>query len=140
MKRKPILLLTLTICAFTLPIIARQAASDLALKSFWKKFKTAVISGNKHIVSNLSEFPVGMSYGIPRIRNRSDLLRRYQKVFSEQTDAAKCFDTKEPELESAKPTRATVACPNSAGHEVVIYQFRLTRTGWKFVGLDNINE
>ena len=29
---------------------------------------------------------------------------------------------------------------DAAGNEVVIYHFEQTRTGWKFSGLDNLNE
>jgi hypothetical protein len=34
----------------------------------------------------------------------------------------------------------TVACPDAAGNEVVIYHFRRTKAGWKFTSLDNLNE
>jgi hypothetical protein len=40
--------------------------------------------------------------------------------------------------ESAK--HFTVACPDAAGNEVVIYHFQQTKLGWKFTGLDNLNE
>ncbi len=39
-----------------------------------------------------------------------------------------------------KPNSFTVGCKNSAGDEVVIYTFVLTRAGWKFKSLDNLNE
>ena len=38
------------------------------------------------------------------------------------------------------PRRFSVACPDTAGNEVVIFQFERGRAGWKFVGLDNTNE
>lgn len=116
------------------------AQSDEAIQSFWKKFKTAIVSGNGQVAANLSSFPVEMSYGIGKIRTKPEFLRRYQQIFNEQTNAAACFANKQPEIEAAEPTRASVACPNQAGDEVVIYHFRLTRTGWKFVALDNLNE
>jgi hypothetical protein len=34
----------------------------------------------------------------------------------------------------------TVACPDAAGNEVVIYHFTRTKAGWKFTSLDNLNE
>ena len=74
------------------------------------------------------------------MRTKAEFLRRYWQIFNEQTDAATCFAKKQPEIDAAKPTRASVACPNEAGDEVVIYHFRLTRTGWKFIALDNLNE
>ena len=81
-----------------------------------------------------------MSYGISSVKNKAELRRRYRQVFNEQSNAAECFAKKEPEVDAANPKRFTVACPNEAGDEVAIYEFELTRTGWKFVGLDNINE
>lgn len=118
----------------------RGSTRDAASDAFWRKFKAAVVGGDKRAVAALSKFPIGMSYGIRSVRNRADLLRRYREVFSEQSDAAKCFAGKQPEADREDPKRFTVACPNEAGDEVVIYAFELTRAGWKFVALDNINE
>jgi hypothetical protein len=36
--------------------------------------------------------------------------------------------------------RFSIACPDEAGNEVVIYEFERGRKGWKFVRLDNLNE
>jgi hypothetical protein len=116
------------------------AQSERAVQIFWQKFKTAAISGNKEAVSRLSSFPIEMPYGIRNIRNRADLRRRFRRVFNEQSNAAQCFAQKQPVVDTENPKRFTVACPNEAGDEVVIYAFLWTRTGWKFVGLDNINE
>jgi hypothetical protein len=52
----------------------------------------------------------------------------------------KCFAAKEAEKDSINPKRFSVACPNEAGEEVVIYYFERGPAGWKFAGLDNINE
>ena len=114
--------------------------ADASVNIFWQKFKGAVISGNKAAVASMSRFPVEMSYGIAPIRNRAQMLRRYREVFSQQANAAQCFSKKQPEIDAQDTRRFVVACPDSAGNEVVIYQFQRTRAGWKFVGLDNINE
>jgi hypothetical protein len=140
-KRLIILCLFLLLGATALAMAGvKPAQSDKAIETFWQKFKTAVISGNKAAVTSLSQFPIEMSYGIRSIKNKADLRRRYRRVFSEQTNAAQCFTQKQPQIDTENPKRFTVACPNEAGDEVVIYEFMLTRTGWKFVGLDNINE
>jgi hypothetical protein len=81
-----------------------------------------------------------MSYGKRTIRNRTELSRRFAEVFNEQSDAAKCFARKEPETDPENPKRFSVACPDEAGNEVVIYQFERGKLGWRFVRLDNINE
>ena len=116
------------------------AAAAASIHAFWQKFKAAVTSGKKAAVSNLSGFPIQMSYGIKSVKAAAELQRRFHEVFNEQSDAARCFAKKQPELDPANRKRFTVACPNDAGEEVVIYEFALTRKGWKFVALDNINE
>jgi len=91
-------------------------------------------------VARLSQFPLGMSYGIPTIKTKVQLTKRYRQVFNEQTDAAACFSKAKPEMDAGNSKAFTVACPDAAGNEVVIYHFRQTKTGWKFTGLDNLNE
>jgi hypothetical protein len=81
-----------------------------------------------------------MSYGIPGIRTKAQLIKRYRQVFNEETDAAACFSKAKPEMNAENPKQFTVACPDAAGNEVVIYHFEQTRSGWKFTGLDNLNE
>jgi hypothetical protein len=81
-----------------------------------------------------------MSYGIRSIKNKAELIRRYREVFNKQTNAAQCFARKEPEKDAQNPKRFSVACPNEAGDDVVVYEFELTKIGWKFARLDNLNE
>ena len=126
--------------ALVLPVASFGQQSDNDFKAFWGKFKTAVINSDKNTVASLSKFPIGMSYGIRSVRTKAELLRRYKEVFSKQTDAARCFATKEPEKDSDNPKKYSVACPDAAGNEVVIYEFERGPTGWRFVRLDNINE
>lgn len=113
---------------------------DDAFQIFWRKFKFAVISVDKSAVAKLSRFPIGMSYGISSIKNSADLSRRYREVFNKQTDAAQCFSNKNPVVDEDNTDRFTIGCPDAAGNEVVIYEFEQTKSGWRFVRLDNINE
>jgi hypothetical protein len=108
--------------------------------TFWQQFKTAVVDKNVDAIATLSRFPIGMSYGIPSVKTKADLRRRYRKVFTEQTNAAACFSKAKPEIDPDNAKHFTVACPDAAGNEVVIYHFRSTRSGWKFTGMDNLNE
>jgi hypothetical protein len=135
MKRTVISCALLLLAAITAP-----AQRGESIESFWQKFKTAVIAGDKQAVARLTSFPLGMSYGIPDVRNRAALLRRYRQVFSEQSDAAKCFATAKTETDPARPRAFYVACPDAGGAEVVLYHFSRGRMGWRFVQLDNINE
>ena len=111
-----------------------------ARDTFWQQFKTAVTDKNVDAIATLSRFPIGMSYGIPSVKTKADLRRRYRKVFNEQTEAAACFSKAKPEVDPENAKHFTVACPDAAGNEVVIYHFNQTRTGWKFTGMDNLNE
>jgi len=121
-------------------VVSSAPQSNEAFNTFWQKFKTAVASGDKEAVAGLSQFPIGMSYGIRSIKTKAELVRRYREVFNAQTNAVKCFAKKEPEKDAQNAKRFSVACPNEAGDDVVVYEFELTRLGWKFVRLDNINE
>lgn len=125
-----------TIVFLTLLLAAGPDPRD----TFWQQFKTAVIKKDVDAVAALSKFPLGMSYGIPTVKSRIDLRKRYRQVFNEQSDAAACFNKAQPELDPDNAKHFSVACPDAAGNEVVIYHFTQTRTGWKFTGMDNLNE
>jgi hypothetical protein len=123
----------------TLALIFLLSSFD-ATDTFWETFKTAVSKRDVETIARLSRFPIAMSYGVPSIKTKAQLAKRYKQLFSEQADAAACFSKKKPEMDPDNPKRFSVACPDSAGNEVVIYKFGLTRTGWKLTGLDNLNE
>ncbi|MGB7292680.1 MAG: hypothetical protein WBD99_10950 [Thermodesulfobacteriota bacterium] len=111
-----------------------------SIDAFWQKFKAAVAMKDKEAIANLSKFPIEISYGAASIENKSQLLSRYHEVFDEQTNAARCFDNAQPEIEEEDPRRFTIACPDAAGNDVVIYHFEKIKNGWRFGALDNINE
>jgi hypothetical protein len=118
----------------------KNAQSKASIDVFWERFRIAVTKGDKTVVASLSQFPIKMPYGVPTIRNNAQLIRRYRAVFNGETNAAKCFREAHPEINPDNPAEFTVACKNAAGDEVVIYSFRRGRNGWKFNGLDNLNE
>jgi hypothetical protein len=138
MKKITTLSLLLLLAGTSLAIKTNQTADPF--ETFWQSFKTAVAKRDVEAVARLSRFPIGMSYGIPGIKTKPQLTKRYRQVFNEQTDAAVCFSKAKPEVDAENPKHFTVACPDAAGNEVVIYHFEQTRTGWKFTGLDNLNE
>ena len=133
----------------TVSVVLLLAASSFATpqekvnnpyQEFWDTFKTAVSKRDVDTIARLSKFPIGMSYGISPIRTKAQLVKRYRQIFNEQTDAAACFSKAKPEMDATNPAQFSVACPDAAGNEVVIYHFQFTKTGWKFVSLDNLNE
>jgi len=123
----------------TLCLLLLLTGADSA-ETFWQTFKTAVSKHDVETIARLSKFPLDMSYGIPSIKTKAQLSRRYRQIFNEQTDAAACFSTAKIEMDAENPKHFSVACPDAAGNEVVIYHFEQTKTGWKFAGLDNLNE
>ena len=143
MKKITGLSLLLLLLATSLAGQSGQAADSQATDSFetfWQAFRAAVSKRDVEGVARLSKFPIGMSYGISSIKTKAQLLKRYKQVFNEQTNAAACFSKAKPEADARNSKRFTVACPDAAGNEVVIYHFEQTRAGWRFTGLDNLNE
>jgi len=126
---------TITILSLLLLLTGAQSTD-----TFWQEFKAAVSKHDVETIARLSKFPIEMSYGIPSIKTKAQLTKRYRQLFNEQTDAAACFSKAKPEMDADNPKHFTVACPDAGGNEVVIYHFQQTRTGWKLTGLDNINE
>ncbi|HJY28291.1 MAG TPA: hypothetical protein VJ306_09710 [Pyrinomonadaceae bacterium] len=126
---------TITTLSLLLLLTIAQSTDD-----FWESFKTAVSKRDVETIARFSKFPIEMSYGIPSIKTKAQLAKRYRQLFNEQTDAAKCFSKAKPEMDADDPKHFSVACPDAGGNEVVIYHFEKTRTGWKLTGLDNINE
>jgi hypothetical protein len=123
----------------TLSLLLLLTGADSA-ETFFQSFKTAVTKRDVETIARLSKFPLEMSYGIPAIKTKAQLSRRYRQIFNEQTDAAACFNKAKIEMDPENPKHFSVACPDAAGNEVVIYHFEQTPTGWKFTGLDNLNE
>ena len=123
----------------TLSLLLLLTGADSA-ETFWQNFKTAVSKRDVETIARLSKFPIGMSYGIPSVKTKVQLSKRYRQVFNEQTDAAACFSKAKIEMDPENAKHFSVACPDAAGNEVVIYHFEQTKTGWKFTGLDNLNE
>jgi hypothetical protein len=126
-----------TLTTFSLLLLLTGAESA---ETFFQSFKTAVSKRDVETIARLSKFPLAMSYGIPAIKTKVQLSRRYRQIFNEQTDAAACFAKAKIEMDAENPKHFSVACPDAAGNEVVIYHFEQTRMGWRFTGLDNLNE
>jgi hypothetical protein len=117
------------------------AASDFS--TFWQKFKSAVIAGDKAMVAEMTKFPLSMPYLQKAVKNKEDFLRRYNEIFKGEANAAQCFGKAEPHKESDR--EYGIYCPfkgtqNDWENAPIRFIFELTKGGWKFVGLDNVNE
>jgi hypothetical protein len=127
----------------TVAVTAKPSGGDAAMTSFWDQFKAAVTKGDKQAVFAMTQLPVGMSYGESRIRTRAQFMKQYTHIFAGEVNATKCFETAKPQVDNAKPKEFVVTCPftkNSGGDEPFVYTFKLTRSGWRFVSFENINE
>lgn len=114
-----------------------------SIEAFWKKFRSAVIKGDKEAVAKLSRFPITRGYGMASIRTRAQFMRRYRDLFFNETNAALCFPKAKPVIDRERPKEFSVSCPfarDGGNEEPFVYSFSLTRTGWKFTGFENINE
>jgi hypothetical protein len=117
------------------------AGSDFS--AFWQKFKSAVIAGDKAAVAEMTKFPLSMPYEVKAVKNKEGFSRRYDEIFKGEANAAQCFKSAEPDKESDR--RYGIYCPfkdtpNDWENAPIRFIFELTKSGWKFVGLDNINE
>jgi len=110
---------------------------------FWNKFKSAVASGDKAVVADMTKFPVSMPYGVKAVKDKEKFLRRYGEIFKAEANAAQCFASTKPQKES--PRGYSVYCPfkqtpKDREDTPIRFIFELTKNGWKFTGLDNVNE
>ena len=136
-REATLLLASVVLIGCGLPALAQ---ADSSIDTFWARFRIAVINGDKRRVSQMTQFPLTMPYGVPVIRTSSQLLTRYKQVFNAEADATKCFTSAKPRKDPRRPKEFTVGCDNGSGQEVIIYRFVLTKVGWRFKSLDNINE
>jgi hypothetical protein len=111
--------------------------------AFWQKFKSAVVAGDKAAVAEMTKFPVSMPYGVKAIKNKENFMRRYGEVFDGEANAAQCFGSTKPQ--KAESAGYEIYCPfketpNDKENAPIRFLFESTKGGWRFVGLDNINE
>jgi hypothetical protein len=111
--------------------------------TFWKKFKSAVIAGDKATVAEMTKFPLSMPYLQKAVKNKDNFLRRYNEIFKGEANAAQCFAGAEPQKESDR--RYEIYCPfketpDDRENAPIRFLLELTKSGWKFSGLDNVNE
>ena len=120
-----------------------NAFAQTDFSTFWKKFRSAVIAGDKAAVTEVTKFPLSTPAFQKAVKNEADFLRRYNEIFKGEANAAQCFATGELRKESAR--RCEIYCPfketpDDRENAPIRFVFELTKSGWKFTGLDNINE
>ena len=121
------------------------AFAQTDFSAFWQKFKSAIIAGDRAAVAEMTKFPLSMPYGVKAVKTKADLVRRYNEIFSGEANAAQCFATAKPGKSSDGHAQYEVYCPfkktpNDKENAPIRYIFESTKNGWRFSGLDNINE
>jgi len=120
-----------------------SAFAESDFSAFWKKFKAGVAAGDKATVAEMTKFPLSMPYEVKAVKNKENFLRRYDEIFKGEANAAQCFGKAEPHKQSDReydiycPFKDT---PNDWENAPIRFIFELTKSGWKFTGLDNVNE
>jgi hypothetical protein len=142
MRKHKIFLVVFVSASLFLNTVSAFAQADRDFNKFWTKFKNAVIKKNKNVVAGLTSFPVSMPYGVSSVKTKAAFLRRYDEIFNGEADAKQCFAKAKPEKQG---NEYEVACgfkndPDGSGGTPLVYSFTLTKAGWRFSGLDNINE
>jgi hypothetical protein len=130
------------LAAFLILWLFPNAFAETDFPAFWNKFKAAVISGDKAAVAEMTKFPLEMPYGAKGVKKKEDFLRRYGEIFKGEADAVQCFAKAKPQSEGKRyevycPSKET---PNDWENATIRFIFESTKGGWKFAGLDNINE
>ena len=120
-----------------------SAFAQTDFSAFWKKFKSAVIAGDKAAVAEMTKFPLSMPYEVKAVKNKESFLRRYDEIFKGEANAAQCFAGAKPYKQSDR--QYDVNCPfketpNDREDVPIRFVFEQTKNGWKFSGLDNVNE
>lgn len=111
--------------------------------TFWKQFRSGVVAGDKAAVAEMTKFPLTMPYSERAVKNKQEFLRRYHEIFNGEANAAQCFTRGKPRKQSTQ--RYEIYCPfkETPGdweNAPIRFIFELTKGGWKFAGLDNVNE
>jgi hypothetical protein len=117
------------------------AESDFS--AFWKEFRSAVIASDKAKVAEMTKFPLSVPYMVKAVKNKEEFSRRYNEIFKGEANAAQCFSSAAPQKESDR--RYEIYCPftetpDDRENAPIRFIFELAKSGWKFAGLDNINE
>jgi hypothetical protein len=136
-------LIVFTLAGILTLLLSSNSFAQTDFPAFWAKFKSAVTRGDKSAVAEMTKFPLSMPTFQKSVKNKADFLRRYDQIFDGEANAAQCFASAKPRKESARsyeiycPFQET---PNDWENAPIRFIFELTKTGWEFAGLDNINE
>src|SRR2546423_9580690 len=61
--------------AILMLLLVPNAFAQTDFSAFWKKFKSAVVAGDKAAVAGIAKFPPPMSYAIKAVKKHEEFLR-----------------------------------------------------------------
>jgi hypothetical protein len=113
------------------------AFAQTDFSEFWKKFKSAVIAGDKAAVAEMTKFPLSMPYEVKAVKNKEAFLRRYNEIFKGEANAAQCFASASAKPHKQSDRQYDVNCPfkespNDREDVPIRFIFEQTKDGWKF--------
>src|SRR5436190_7109375 len=76
-----------------------NAFAQTDFSTFWKKFRSAMIAGDKATVAEMTKFPLSMPYVVKPVKNKEAFLRRYNEILKGEANAAQCFGSAKPRKE-----------------------------------------
>src|SRR3989442_4761235 len=89
-----------------------NAFAQSEFSTFWKKFRSTVVAGDKATVAEMTKFPLSMPAFQKAVKNSADFLRPYNEIFRGEAHAAPCFATAAPvneyDLRSADESHRSV--------------------------------
>jgi hypothetical protein len=140
MFKSKIFLIGVFYAGFLCAPVSVSAQTDF--NAFWKKFKTAVLNNDQAAVAGLTRFPLEMPFGVRSVTTKAELLKGYDSILNMEANAKRCFQATKPHQEG---DGYAIYCtfkqmPESSENRPIRYYFGQTETGWRFEGLDNINE
>jgi hypothetical protein len=90
-------------------LLLPKAFAQSDFSAFWNKFKSAVIAGDKASIAEMTKFPLSMPSSVKAVKNKQDVVRRYNEIFKGEANAAQCFASGKPRRESKQ--RYEIYCP-----------------------------
>jgi len=94
----------------------KNVQGNATIDAFWERFRAAVTKNDKTVVASLSQFPIGMPYGISNIKNNAQLIRRYREVFNGEDECCEVLSPSTPQDQSRQSKRVYSCLQECGGH------------------------
>src|SRR5213079_417053 len=61
-------------------LLFSNAFAQTDFSTFWKKFRSTVVAGDKATIAEMTKFPLSMPYVVKPVKNKNAFLRRYNEI------------------------------------------------------------